>query len=142
VENEVGHSRTIVIGDLNMNPFEDGLVSSEGFHAVMSRKLAKEGSRTVHEQSRKFFYNPMWSRFGEHPHRPPGTYFYRGSVISYFWNIYDQVLVRPELLNRFDDDGLSVLTKAGPNNLASATGAPDKKSASDHFPILLKLKAI
>ena len=36
-EREIGHSRTILVGDFNMNPFEDGIVSAGGFNAVMTR---------------------------------------------------------------------------------------------------------
>jgi hypothetical protein len=46
-EMEVGHSRTILVGDFNMNPFETGLVSAAGLHAVMSRKIAEKNKRIV-----------------------------------------------------------------------------------------------
>ena len=40
-ENQVGHSRTVLVGDLNMNPFDDGVVSATGLHGVMSRAIAR-----------------------------------------------------------------------------------------------------
>jgi Endonuclease/Exonuclease/phosphatase family len=58
-EQHAGHARTIVIGDLNMNPFEDGIVGSEGLHAVATRTIASKGSRVVAGERRPFFYNPM-----------------------------------------------------------------------------------
>ena len=41
-EKEVGHCRTLIVGDFNMNPFEEGVVSSEGFHALMDRGLVRK----------------------------------------------------------------------------------------------------
>jgi hypothetical protein len=41
VEKSVGHQRTVLVGDFNMNPFETGVVSAAGLHAVMSRAIAK-----------------------------------------------------------------------------------------------------
>jgi hypothetical protein len=55
-ETKVGHRRTIVIGDFNMNPFEAGLVSSEGFHAMMSRAIVANGGRTVAGEERAYFF--------------------------------------------------------------------------------------
>jgi len=40
VEMQIGHRRTVLVGDLNMNPFEDGMVNASGLHAVMSREVA------------------------------------------------------------------------------------------------------
>ncbi|MBI1249126.1 hypothetical protein GC197_14945 [bacterium] len=132
-EEELGHSRTVVVGDLNMNPFEKGLVDSESFHAVLSRDVALEKSRTVHGKDRRFFYNPMWSEYAK---TPPGTYFYRNSTtVCYFWNIFDQVLVRPDLIELFLDKELAVLSRVGTCSLLKSNGRPDEKTASDHLPL-------
>ncbi len=54
-ESLAGHSRTLILGDVNMNPFEPGVVSSEGLHAVMDRKIALRRSRIVQGRRRDFF---------------------------------------------------------------------------------------
>jgi hypothetical protein len=79
VENDIGHRRTLVIGDLNMNPFESGVAGSEGFHGVMTRRLAARKTRTVYGEERPFFYNPMWSLLGDESPGPPGTYYRQSS---------------------------------------------------------------
>jgi hypothetical protein len=91
-ENKVGHSRTILVGDLNMNPFEDGLVMANALHAVMDRAIAEKGSRVVQGKKYQFFYNPMWNFFGDASQGPPGTYYYGQSTLkTFFWNMFDQV---------------------------------------------------
>jgi len=60
-ETHVGHSRTVVVGDFNMNPFEEGMVGASGLHAVMARNVAGRGARTVQGRTYPFFYNPMWA---------------------------------------------------------------------------------
>jgi hypothetical protein len=123
-----------------MNPFEDGLISSGGFHAVMSRMVAGKKKRTVMDDEFKFFYNPMWSLFGESTHRPPGTYYhYSSEPLEYFWHILDQVLIRPDLLDRFDDKDVEILQSAGGTSLITEEGIPDDRIASDHLPLLFKL---
>lgn len=46
-EEKIGHTRTILVGDLNMNPFENRMLSANGLHAVMSKMTAKKQSRVV-----------------------------------------------------------------------------------------------
>jgi len=41
-EQSLGHSRTLIIGDLNMNPFESGVVGAEALHGVADRRIAKK----------------------------------------------------------------------------------------------------
>lgn len=136
----VGTSRTVVVGDFNMNPFEPGLVAAEGLHAVMSRGVAAQGTRVVGRSSRRFFYNPMWNFFGDTTPGPPGTFFRRdGNQICYFWNTFDQVLVRPALLDRLEDTEVRVLTRAGGVSLLNRQGRPDRTRASDHLPLLFDL---
>jgi endonuclease/exonuclease/phosphatase family metal-dependent hydrolase len=136
-ETKVGHERTVLFGDLNMNPFEGGVVGAAGLHAVMSREVAARGSRTVQDERRSFFYNPMWGFFGDRSPGPPGTYYYdTGRHENYYWNIYDQVLVRPSLLPMFRESEVHVLTAAGGHPLLCGNGLP---SPSDHLPVLFRI---
>lgn len=64
-EVQVGHQRTVIVGDLNMSPFEPGVVAAQGFHAASSRRIAARGRREVQGREYPFFYNPMWNHFGD-----------------------------------------------------------------------------
>ena len=102
IESQVGHRRTIIVGDFNMNPFETGLVAADAFHAVMSRRIAARKVRKVEDHKRYYFYNPIWNHFGDHPPSPPGSYYRaRSGQSTYYWNLFDQVLIRPDLLEYF-----------------------------------------
>jgi hypothetical protein len=141
-EEQVGHNRTIIIGDLNMNPFEDGVVGADGFHAVMTQNIALKRSRKVANQKRLYFYNPMWGRMGDFSTtEPPGTYYYsKSGYINYFWHTFDQVLLRPDLLDFFSQEDLSVIYEIGNKSLLTQKKIINKKSFSDHLPIKIKLK--
>ncbi len=142
-EERVGHSRTIVIGDLNMNPFESGVVGSGGLHGVMDRRIASGGSRRIRGKDYMFFYNPMWSKLGDGGPAPPGTYFHNNSSdVNYFWNMFDQVLVRPALLDSLPNDSVSIVTRIGDMDLLTDRGRPNSTVASDHLPIVCKLSEI
>lgn len=139
-EEGAGHSRTVLVGDLNMNPFERGAVSAGGLHAVMTREVALRNSRTVQGTDYPFFYNPMWGLFGDGGEGPAGSYYYAQSGHeTYFWNIFDQVLLRPALLPNFRNDELKILTDDGVGTLLSKRGLPDNTASSDHLPIMFKL---
>jgi hypothetical protein len=139
-ESKVGHTRTLVIGDFNMNPFEVGVVGADCFHGVMTKTIARKGSRTVEEQDRPFFYNPIWGRMGDTSVGTPGTYYYDQGYVTYFWNTFDQVLLRPELLDYFspNENNLKVISKIGDKNLLTNKGI--SKSYSDHLPLLVTLQ--
>lgn len=139
VEKEFGHRRTILIGDFNLNPFDPGMIASHGFHAVMDRRIAMSKTRKVQSVDYPFFYNPIWGRLGDETPGPAGTHFYRNSnPIVYFWNAFDQALVRPDVLECSQAE-LSILTTDGNVILADANGRPDAVHFSDHFPILFRL---
>lgn len=139
-ESRVGHSRTLVVGDFNMNPFEPGMVSGYGFHAVMRRDIAAEKHRTIVGEKRQFYYNPMWSFMGDASGGPSGTYFYRRSEpVCYFWNTFDQVLLRPALLDCFRNADLQILTTDGVTEFTGRHKRPDHRRVSDHLPILFGL---
>lgn len=138
-EARAGHTKTLVIGDLNMNPFEVGMVGADGLHAIMDRKIALKKYRKVQGKSRLFFYNPMWGRMGDTSLGPPGTYYYNDSGhINYYWNTFDQVLMRPDLLEFFSEENLKVITSIREKNLISENGVDT--SISDHLPIMISLQ--
>jgi exonuclease III len=142
VELKLGTSRTVLVGDLNMNPFEKGVASANGLHSVMTRDIARSGKgrRKVVREFYPFFYNPMWGRFGDTTEGPPGTYYRRGSEpTEYFWNTYDQVLIRPDLLDSFDEKSVKVLTEFGGLRFLRRSGIPDQSRVSDHLPLLFAL---
>jgi len=136
----IGHARTVVAGDFNLNPFESGMIGALSLHGVMSRDVAEKGSRIVQGEKYPFLYNPMWSHFGDRSSKPPGTYFYeRAEQNVFFWNMFDQVLIRPDLLEMFDSKDLEILTDDGEDTLLQANGRPDHSDGSDHLPVLFRL---
>ena len=146
-EQQQAHKRTLLVGDLNQNPFARGLVSAAGLHAVMSQSIARRGKRIVQEDEYPFFYNPMWRFMSEfydpqtEIYSPPGTYYYAGSDhVCYFWNTFDQVLLRPSLLDRWNDQNLQVLTTDSVIDfLSERERLPDRNVSSDHLPIVFEL---
>lgn len=140
------HTRTVLFGDLNMNPFEPGMVNSAGgFASLPSRVLASRHSSDDFRE-RQRFYNPAWSRLGREEPDAPGTYYY-GNVakpLNLFWHHLDQVLIRPALLDSFRDEDFQVLTSVPgedgePIALIRSTGKHWTLKYSDHLPILFKL---
>jgi endonuclease/exonuclease/phosphatase family metal-dependent hydrolase len=139
-ERRAGHRRTVVVGDLNMNPFEKGLVGASGLHATMARTVADRASRVIQDKTYPFFYNPMWGHQGDWLERPAGSFYYeRAEQVTFFWNTFDQVLIRPALLDRFRSDEVRILDRVGGKSLAMPDGRPDSKIGSDHFPLLFKI---
>ena len=139
MEDKVGHKRTVLVGDLNMNPFETGLVTASGLNATMARKIAEKKERIVNARSYPFFYNPMWSLMGDTSEGPPGSYYYwQSEQVAYFWHMFDQVLLRPDVLPMFQNDKLKIIDRVGDISLLNNNGIPDKK-ISDHLPILFQL---
>ncbi|MCI0690586.1 hypothetical protein L0337_01115 [candidate division KSB1 bacterium] len=140
-EKKISHSRTVLVGDLNMNPFEDGVISAHGLHGVMSRSLANKKSRIVQSKEYAFFYNPMWNLLGDATPGAPGTFYYNDSQpIVFFWNMFDQVLIRPDLLSIFHNEDLKIITVDKNGSFLSKQGIPDKDRLSDHLPIFFKLR--
>lgn len=141
VENDEGHRRTILVGDFNTNPFEKAMISSHGLHAVMTEQVAKQNSRRVQGREYPFFYNPMWGLFGDRTRGPAGThYFRRATPDVYFWNMFDQVLVRPELISLLNNDVTVVDTVDGIPLGKNSNGIPDVSVGSDHFPLHFRLQ--
>ena len=95
-----------------MNPFEAGMVGARGgLNAVPSRSIAARKTRTVQAREVPFFYNPMWNYLGDRAETGGTFYFENAEPVCYFWNMYDQVLLRPELLKGFEPEQVRILEK-------------------------------
>lgn len=138
-EKVAGHQNTIVIGDLNMNPFEKGMVAANGFHAMMDKRVVARGGRVVQGAEYDFFYNPMWSRLGDESGGPPGTYYLNngGALVNHYWETFDQILLRPALLPSYKSSGLKVLDRIADKPLLKE-GVIDHRF-SDHLPLVIEL---
>ena len=133
---------SLVIGDLNANPFDPGVASIYGLNANLSRDVVRRGKgvRKLHQRSYPMFYNPMWRFFGTptsgviQETRVQGTYYNRlDKPVCYDWFILDQVLVRPNVLPYFKDTDVSILTQdavQGGAALVSKQGIPIKALSS------------
>ncbi|EOU1107248.1 hypothetical protein AB8J26_001548 [Clostridium perfringens] len=137
-ENKLKTKNSIIAGDFNINPFESPMIAAKSAHALSSREITKRKKRIVYNNEYNMFYNPMWNLFGDND-GVPGTYYYSSSNQEvYFWNIFDQVIIRPDLIENFDNSSLKILTKTKVYNLLNKNNKP-KKDISDHLPIFFKI---
>ena len=132
-----------------MNPFDGGLIEVDALHAVMTRKLAVSVQNLESRSGRTPFYNPMWSCFGDCPthaiaanpsaSRPAGTFFFykTDDLVNHFWNMYDQVLLRPLLMDSLV--ALEILASDGQESLVTDEGRPRGRIFTDHLPIYFEL---
>lgn len=144
VERRFGIQRTMVIGDFNMNPFEDGLVNASALNNIHIKSIAATKRRSIYNVEHLVFYNPMWNFFGENSKgQVPGTYYYNSSrYINYYWHIYDQLLLRPELLSYFVEEDFDILTNIKDRSLLRNSKGIKvvNTQISDHLPLFIKLK--
>ena len=155
--------RTIVVGDFNMNPWEEGLILPDAFHSVewfdqnwldirWFNFDPARATRTLLGKQYPYFYNPIWAHLGDGGTQPIGTYFARNQSAHTHrrWNLYDQILLRPAALVvwpvNHPDGCLRILDKAGNLDLTTDSDltnarmkVPNASVFSDHLPILFRL---
>ena len=131
-----GCCNTLAIGDYNVNPFEEACISAAFMHSIpyCEEAARRPGKRYPHK-----FYNPTWKFFGARE-VPYTTYHYnKGDIMKYYWNAYDQVMIRPCLMSLFDENELKIITHTENHNLLYR-GKPYRKMYSDHLPLFCKVK--
>lgn len=133
VENSTGNDKVVLLGDLNMNPYEENCYNPLGLNALPCKKTVK---RKGDIDGNKLFYNPSWKLLGDDTHSP-GTYYF-GKKGTQYWQLLDQVLLRPCVADTIDLSTLKILNEIGETDLRSSFGIP-KESISDHLPVIFQL---
>jgi exonuclease III len=128
-------NKLILLGDFNMNPYDRGMNLAAGLNAMMTKSCVERGLRKYMDRDYDFYYNPMWSLFGDNTDGPAGTVYDISNQGPYGWSMLDQVLINHSIVSLFQD--VRILTEAGTQSLMDSKGRPNSSTASDHFPILV-----
>jgi exonuclease III len=132
IEKQESCKKTIIVGDFNMNPFDDGMIAGNGFNAVFSEQIALTDSRTICGKKYEYFFNPAWTTYGRQSYKL-GTFFLKyPNHSSFHWNVYDQAIIRSSLLHEYKIDFALIDNDTYFNST--------DKSFSDHSPIIVELK--
>lgn len=141
IENSTENEKTIIVGDFNMNPFDEGMINITRLHAVMDKNIALKMHRSYlnHYKKYKYLYNPMWSFFGDlSKGKVAGTYYFDNKRSSeQYWHIYDQVLMTPELIPYFDESFLDIIIGTSKKSFLK-NNVINNNEFSDHLPIKFK----
>ena len=136
----------LLFGDFNMNPFEKGMIEPDGLNAVLSAHEALNEERVNWYKKFDYFYNPMWCFLGDRNYltgefRLPGSYYFRKtrSVLQTYWNVFDNVIMRPSVIKIFDFSSLKIIDHIGIESLVKENYRLKEEVYSDHLPITFKL---
>jgi hypothetical protein len=145
LESALGHRRTVILGDLNANPYDPSVLGADGLHAIGARRVRGQTDRRIRNSQRVgFFYNPMWRLYGTDPAGDSGaaSYYYRegSEATEPFWHMLDQVVIRPEFADRLPPTELRIVTTVGTEPLTDTDGRPDADVGSDHLPVTFLLR--
>lgn len=135
-EKRLNIKNTLICGDLNINPFEDGLINAQGINSVRCTKVAYRGLKRSGIKI-DYFYNPSWKLLVNENGEAAGTYYYQNGDFIHYWNVYDQVLMRPNLISKFNYSSFKAIEKTKSFSLLSQKKRPDP-DFSDHLPIVFE----
>lgn len=139
LENEKNIKQTIIVGDMNENPYEECCLDVRWLNSLPSRTDASRKTRVIQKETFEMFYNPMWNLFGDF-NGPPGSYYFnKGGTGNPMWHILDQVIIRPSLIQSFINNSLRIIDRTDKVSLLDKVGHPNKK-ISDHLPIFFEIK--
>lgn len=128
--------KAVILGDFNLNPYEDAMTYLTGCNAVSSKNVAMKISRKDKNEKYFYYYNPMWNFLGDFK-GINGTYYYdKTSDHSRYWNTFDQFVVSPALIK--DIDEIEIIENVGGISLVNKNGVPDP-NISDHYPLYFRL---
>ena len=122
----------LIMGDFNVNPFDNAIIGFNGFCATNSRKPPKYGKSI--QEKKELFVNPTWELYSRKNY--PGTKkFPRPSATSFDiidWHYLDQVIISQKLNDVITSEEIKILENISDYILINDYG---KISFSDHLPI-------
>lgn len=139
LEDKKSIDQTIIVGDMNENPYEECCLDARWLNSLPSRMDTKRKSRIIQKETFEMFYNPMWNLFGDFSGPPGSYYFNKNDTDNPMWHILDQVIIRPPLIRSFVNDSLRIIDRTSKASLLDKRGHPNKK-ISDHLPIFFEIK--
>lgn len=137
-EETTGIRRTILAGDLRVDPHHSSVVGVLGLNATEPYELTVQPKIRNESGSRRRFVNPMANRVGKREGEPVGTDFILCSPNGPSWHIYNQVLLRPELSHSLRE--IEILANDGRELLVTPDGLPDCSRGIHHLPVLWRLQ--
>lgn len=135
-ESKLSIKKTIIMGDMNANPYDKELLHPNAFNAMLFKGIVRNKStRTWRGSEYPFLYNPTIHWLSEEPENY-GSVYYSNDYTSPIWNCYDQALVSPPLMDSINS--YSYLKKIGDEDLIAKV-RPNSK-ISDHLPLLVDIE--
>lgn len=143
IDSEIGNSSEksiLIIGDLNVNPYEPALINFDGFMATNSIKARGKIKTIDSEDAREPYYNPSWRLYSNNMF--PGTKkFPRPSGSSYDiieFHLLDQVLISNKLKDSIEEDKIEIITSTSSYKLLNEQY--NRVDYSDHLPLFYQFK--
>lgn len=128
---------SLIIGDFNVNPFETPMIEFSGMGAINSSDALRREHVTDGGETKRLFFNPMWTLYSKYRERPGSHKYARLGVDVIHWHFLDQVIIRPSLISRFKFDELKIIDETKSFKLRGRYGTP---KTSDHLPITCRLE--
>lgn len=122
-------SKHLVIGDFNMDPFEENLFNETTFMSFREKNYVENS-----DSKKPMYYNPSWKYMCEKDH-PKGTIFYEASMVQ--WSMFDQVLISKDFVNNYISFEIPLML--GTKKI-SVSDCKSEEKFSDHMPIKLTME--
>lgn len=131
--------KSIIVGDFNLQPYSQGVAGVFGFNATMSVANAKKRYRKIEGEKRYYYFNPMWKLMGDNK-AAQGTYYTDNDQqdLSMFWYSFDEVLIRPYFIDKFNWEYFGVVERTEKYNFI-IDHKINKIDFSDHLPLKFEI---